>query len=71
MAHWSPSLPAAMGDFLSSRSWIAVLASTMLLFSDPNPQAQEKPTHKPFDIPFIHNSFDYISSGPIKGLRGK
>lgn len=27
-------LPAAMGDFLSSRSWMAVLANTTLLFSD-------------------------------------
>ena len=28
------SLPATIGDFLSSRSWIAVLAKTTLLFSD-------------------------------------
>lgn len=27
--------PAAMGDFLSSNSWMAVLANTTLLFSDP------------------------------------
>lgn len=33
--HLSSRLPAAIGDFLSSKSWIAVLAKTTLLFSDP------------------------------------
>ena len=33
--HWFGSfLPATIGDFRSSRSWIAVLAKTTLLFSD-------------------------------------
>lgn len=33
--HLSARSPAAIGDFLSSKSWIAVLAKTTLLFSDP------------------------------------
>lgn len=35
-------LPATIGDFLSSRSWIAVLAKTTLLFS----KAREKQTNR-------------------------
>lgn len=43
-------LPAAMGDFLSSRSWMAVLANTTLLFSDPVPHVRKKSTHAQIHI---------------------